>query len=121
MSAVMTVAKTPRYGALIVIVAAIVALYVVSAHGRKLLKKAERGASTVANAPLQLFRDQKADGSTVGTEAWVKNQVDGVECWLGIGDRADPLRVYQGGRVPDDIQYTPDGIPIAVYGVTGYK
>jgi len=66
-------------------------------------KDAKTKAATVANAPLQAFRDSKADSSSLGTEAWANQQVLDLQKWLGINQpKPDPNSPYQGNRADPD-------------------
>ncbi len=65
--------------------------------------EAKGAVSTLANAPLQAFRDPLADSDTVGTEAWAAQQVADLQKWLGINQpKADPASPYQGNRADPD-------------------
>jgi len=50
-------------------------LYAVSRLAQ-LPEQAKQAASTAAHYPLQMTRDNNADGSTPGTQAWFSNQWD---------------------------------------------
>lgn len=85
----------------------------------ELSDEAKGVASTVANAPLQAFRDPLADASTFGTEAWASQQVSDIQIWLGIGQPVnDPDSPYSNDseftEVPDFeagviVPYFPEG------------
>lgn len=114
-------APTKWPGSVVLIIAAVIAVAIIAWQSRRVLAQAERAASTAAHAPLQLFRDPKADGSTVGTEAWFSNQITGLKNWLGIDRPEKTLTTYDQTK-PFDAINDPNGsdVPVLVYGATPY-